>query len=1842
MKTYQYLFVLLLTLGFTSLNAWSQDCGCDHTIPVELPSGKWDAKEVAPGDTICLAAGVRDYSLRLENVKGIEGNPITIKNCGGLVKFEVSTAKAYAIRLANCSFFRFTGTGDPSLTYGFEVIGGSMSIHAEERSSNFEIDHVEVHGSKFAGMMIKTDPQCNDSSTWGENFTMRNISIHDNLIYDTEQGQGLYIGHTSIAKGVKKTCGTLTPHLIHGAKVYNNTIRNTGGDGIQVGGATHDCEIYNNYIEVTGTSTLNNSAVQNHGIQIGEGTAGTCFNNTVIDARANGINCIGIGGNVIYNNVVVNAGMMGIEIDEYPETTLSSRSFYVYHNTVINAGINSMMVQSELMQGNFIHNNLWVASGENALYVPPNHNDLTTLDTAGNLTVTSIDQVAFVSPANHDYNLTATSTNIIDRGASVASFPFDTDKAGNPRVTGGAADPGAYEYNEIILLPPSVTAEEICSGQTAALLISNIIDEYTYYWYSDTLSSAIAEGDSFETGPLTSSKDYYVQSIRGEEESTYQVVTVNVTASPETPEIVNLSDCGSNSAELSVLTIIDGLSYNWYSSLSPMTLIGSGNSITVGDTLSTIYLQASNGSCESEFTSMELFTSITPETPSLSEIIVCYGMEATLSVDDPNDSLTYEWFIDTLSNTADYSGSSIYIEEVDSSALYVRSNSNGCVSSFVSVPMQLSSIEIEGTVTDNNITISVNGGSAPYTYAWSNSNGFIGSSKDLSDVAPDIYTLYVFDANGCSTEESFTISAIECTLNVAISSNETVLTASANGGTSEYSYSWSGPNDFTATGDEITAVSSGQYIVIAQSGNCFASDTVDVEIMTPCDLQVEGNVVKDVISSNVQGGTAPYTYLWSGPNDFSSTDSTITAPVSGNYILIVSDREQCQDTASFEVFISEICSLEVSGTVDEAAITTLVEGGNGEYTYLWVGPENFSSSEANIVAPISGEYTVFVSSSNDCFAQASFTVEVNTPVCDLSIQASIVDYNISTTVSGGFAPYTYVWSGPDNFSSNEASIVAPISGRYTLIVTDSEQSCADTAQFDITVPEPCQVSLSGVINDNIITTNVEGGLAPYTYSWSGPDNFTSIQKNITAPVSGDYTVIVKDANDCSDTASFSVTIPEVCALTAEGEVQQYFIDLNSGGGTAPYTYSWSGPNNFSATTEDVLVPTSGTYTVTVSDANNCSITTSFLVEAAEVCELNINGTIDGNTITTSVNGGSGSYTYLWSGPEKFTSEESSITASVSGKYIVFVSESDGSCLDSATFNIEVKAPCTLQVDGSVQGDLITTTVSGSSSTYSYFWQGPNNFISNKPYITAPTSGTYIVFVSDYENCMDSASFLVDLPEQCDLQVSGSITDNAIYTTITGGTAPYSYFWQGPNNFITNKANITAPTSGNYTVFVSDNKGCLDSATFAISIEEECDLQVSGTITDNSIDITTTGGNAPYTYQWSGPNNFQANTATVEVSASGRYMVIVYSGEECFDFAYFDVTVSDSTSNDSSFVCTMSLLDNSVDSLLSVIITNGTAPYSYQWSGPNSFSSQDEQIIAIDSGLYYLLVIDSMQCVSNIAINFTPSITDSTTLIACEDVFMEALVKHRHASSNGTADGSLSITIEGGNAPYTYRWSGPNGYSSTSPSIDNLASGEYTVSITDNNLCTERFTYMIGYSSSDSNTTEDSTCQQTPLIEIASVQLPTTFGSTDGILAVTVTGGAARLSYDWSGPNGFAAKGSTIYGLQAGMYHLMTTDTEGCRQYFSYAFNSRLGAKSAETTYSISPNPAQNEVFIARGKLGQNTPVYLYNTNGQVIHQGYISGNQYKIDGLQTLPNGVYFIQIQEAEQSIMKKVIIQH
>ena len=539
--------------------------------------------------------------------------------------------------------------------------------------------------------------------------------------------------------------------------------------------------------------------------------------------------------------------------------------------------------------------------------------------------------------------------------------------------------------------------------------------------------------------------------------------------------------------------------------------------------------------------------------------------------------------------------------------------------------------------------------------------------------------------------------------------------------------------------------------------------------------------------------------------------------------------------------------------------------------------------------------------------------------------------------------------------------------------------------------------------------------------------------------------------------------------------------------------------------------------------------------------------------------------------------------------------------------------CAGAADGKIKLELSGGILSGEEPSYRYSWTGPEGFVSTAANLEGLQAGLYRVQVSTgMGNCLLEKSMLLTQPER--LQISQSQVANLCYQgntgrisiRVSGGKAPYSYAWKGPNGFKATSENLQNLVTGSYQVTVTDANGCTIAGA-AQTIFEPTAIVLTQAKVDNvcfqgntsSISITASGGTSPYRYAWTGPNNFSSTVANPQNLVSGTYQVGVTDANGCTI-----IGVVQTISEPSPLVLIQKKLDNSCfqgrTGSIKVTASGGTAPYTYAWTGPNGFTAITEDLQNLAFGSYQVTVTDANGC----TITGVPqTITEPAPLTLIAQVQAETCTNAK--------DGRIEVTLSGGLPPYEFQWE----HGLTGPVASALGAGTYRVTVTDQGGCTQTAEYSllpIPLLRLDGTVTYQAT--QAPLQISASLQSD-------------AQGGTPPYTYRWN----TGQTTSTITVTESGTYTLQLKDATGCVQEKEFAVALPLPLSIAVAVATV---PICEE-------QGQATTLQLSISHGLAPYQITWSMGSVKATGMQftTRESGLVEVEVRDALGLIQKRAI---
>ena len=792
-------------------------------------------------------------------------------------------------------------------------------------------------------------------------------------------------------------------------------------------------------------------------------------------------------------------------------------------------------------------------------------------------------------------------------------------------------------------------------------------------------------------------------------------------------------------------------------------------------------------------------------------------------------------------------------------------------------------------------------------------------------------------------------------------------------------------------------------------------------------------------------------------------------------------------------------------------------------------------------------YTVTVTDASGC--TNTFSTQLTEPAA-LVVTGVVMpetglgnDGSIDLTISGGTPPYPMIDWDVDAYDGNSNPTgLSP--GTYNVTVTDNA-GCTATNGFVVNAadsPNPqvdviTQISCNGA-DDGAITVTVSGGNMPYTYSWS---NTPATTQNISGLAPGTYTLTVTDATGAMG-VSQPVLIEEPPLLTATAVatdvscsgVTDGSIDLTISGGTANYTFSW--PGGIPAV-EDPSGLAQGTYTVTITDANNCTATATATVGAptaiglsnSTVTDAACSGANDGGVDITP-SGGDGNYTYSWSDGTTTSEDLAGVGA---GTYTVTITDGNGCSFISGGFVVSDGVAIVISnvtvtdvLCPEIPTGVIDIDVSGGMPNYTYIWTNNNNdTIGTSQDLIGLRGGTYTVEVTDSKGCTQTSNpILVDEPQPLNVNVSVTNTtidnDDGVIDVIStsGGTMPYTYDWRGPGGTRSGEP-ITDLTPGYYFLTATDMNGCavtIDSILVNGVVDAVSDIthvSCNGG-SDGAINITIMGGISPFSYLWDDSTQFRdrtglaAGTYTITITdAVGTTFVDTYVINEAPPIILSNVELTPETGT-------------GCNGGINITVSGGTPPYQYNWS--NGATSQD--ITDVCKGKYSVEVIDANGC-----------ILQSAEYEVLPAALQLASVDPTNVGCNGGSDGEVCISTFGGCEPYSFELSAGGMQTSLDGTacFTDLPAGNHTVTVTDVFGGTLTIPFTIS--------------EPTPIVVDVTVNdnSDPTGTNCNGSIQIDVSGGTQPYTFQWN--NGMTSE--DISGLCGDLspYSVTIIDANGCVQ-----------------------------------------------------------------------------------------------
>jgi len=1055
-----------------------------------------------------------------------------------------------------------------------------------------------------------------------------------------------------------------------------------------------------------------------------------------------------------------------------------------------------------------------------------------------------------------------------------------------------------------------------------------------------------------------------------------------------------------------------------------------------------------------------------------------------------------------------------------------------------------------GVITATNI-----GGTSPFTYKL-NTGGYT-SNNVFSGLLPGTYTVTVKDNNGCEADTvinliqgpAIHIVSAAITNIICYGANTGVVTITANGGTPPLSYSV-GVLPYS-TNNTISALSPGNHLVHVKDVNGCIKDTV-IFISSPGQLTINSLLLTNAtcaatngsIVINAFGGAPLLTYsLNSGAFQ---TSTSFTGLSAGVYNVHIKDANGC--TKDTVVTISQISQVAVSslslvqpgcsGNTGSIGINGI--GGTLPYTYSINGILFSTSNSFPLLS--SGSYTVVVKDATGCSA-TSATI-LNSPSGLFFGNAAVVNPtcllqgSISVSGIGGAAPYLFsLATGPYSAISTFTPLV---SGSYIVHIKDNNGCVHDTTIVLNNLLSPVISNLTTISPScsypaiGSIVVYATGGVSPLLYSlngspFAGASSFTGL-------TGGTYTVVIKDANACTQSSIIALTAINTIVFTSfshtnvgcNGSPLGSVTSL-AGNGNGPYQYNMNGGLFQASANFNSL--NGGTYTVIAKDASGCTkssvvVITSSTTLAINTVSITPSSCFNPPTGIISVSGIGSALPVTYS-LNSATGTSSGLYSPLSpGTYTVSINDANGCHKDSV---VTVPGPPPMNFANvfilytPCQGGSGSISLQGAGGTPSYTYSingGPFSTPSNWPVLTA---GTYSIQLKDANGCLHDTAIILYQPPAVNFTSVVIFNPSCIGTPIgsisvlaSGSYPPFQYSINGVSSGTVSTFNGLG--AGSYTIHVTDAIGCGGDTT--IQLTNTGNFTINSIVknkpscfggNNGSITMTGNGGTAPYLYAlntgaFSTVNTFSNLTA-------GTYTLHAKDNAGCFKDSVV-VLVQPSSVLYSSIVLTPATCYGAANASVIVTASGGTPLYQCKIDGgiygPSGIFSN------LTGGIHTLTLKDSKGC-----------IRDSLISIAQPPALYFTNVTAVNPGCMGTI-GLITVHGTGGTSPYLFAI-GSGSYVSIG-SFTNLPAGTFTIHVKDNNNCVHDTIITL---SNNLQITVNSVTK-TPLLCLS-----------DNSGTITINASSSHPPVSYSSNGGTPQLSGNFTGLLPGTYSIHIQDQIGC-------------------------------------------------------------------------------------------------
>ncbi len=680
--------------------------------------------------------------------------------------------------------------------------------------------------------------------------------------------------------------------------------------------------------------------------------------------------------------------------------------------------------------------------------------------------------------------------------------------------------------------------------------------------------------------------------------------------------------------------------------------------------------------------------------------------------------------------------------------------------------------------------------------------------------------------------EIFELPTISLGNDIVVCENETVI---LDAGSGFETYLWSD----NSTEQTLTITETGTYsITITNENECKNSDEISVTINSLPEIDLGDDIVACENETIIlDAGSGFDNYLWSD----NSTEQTLTITETGTYSVTITNENECKNSDEILVTINSLPEINLG---DDIVVceneTVILDAGSGFDNYLW----SDNSTEQTLTITESGTYSVTITNENDCSNTDEIIVTLNSlPEIDLGDDIDVCE-NETVILDAGSGFETYLWS--DN--STEQTLTITETGTYSVTITN-ENECENSDEILVTINSLPEINLGDDIvvceNETVI---LDAGSGFDNYLWS--DNST--EQTLTITESGTYSVTIINENDCSNTDEILVTINSLPEINLGDDIvvcENETVILDAGSGFDNYLWSDN------STEQTLTITETGTYSVTITNENECENTDEILVTINLLPEIDLGDDIvvcENETII--LDAGSSFETYLWSD----NSTEQTLTITESGTYSVTITN-ENECKNTDEINVTINSLPEIDLGEDIQSCENETVILDAGSGFeTYLWSDN----STEQTLTITETGTYSITITDANNCENSDEILVTLNFLPEISLGEDIDiceNSSILLTISGDTG--QYLWS--NNSTENE--ITVDESGEYWVRVG-SQSCFNTDTIKVDIILLPKISLNDTtVCENS--ILKIGVDSLYdAYEW----NTGETENEIEITETGEY------------------------------------------------------------------------------------------------------------------------------------------------------------------------------------------------------------------------------------------------------------------------------------------------------------------------------------------------------------------------------------